>query len=284
MGCGASSPAGGLSEAAIAVAGPSVAITVKSVPDGENRGTRYVVRHVQSDCIAHYQIGKWEADADLAVLAQLTDPDEPGKTLSAKDVPSLAEIAYETKITLKRPPMGASKFELKSGDANERGRGGCGYELVSPKLDVGREHAGYHALMWVRRDGKKTSRLVAVKRLDESVKRLGAGDYPDPEDPISRGNFLGVAGEFWSFGKLCRHRTAVFNWCCYYWRRYIFACIYDFFDPWHTLCNIHRSDTSKVECFQCHLCTRFTNRLCTNCPHCGTSLNRCSGILESAAL
>ena len=96
MGCGASSPAGGLSEAAVAVAGPSVAITVKSVPDGENRGTRYVVRHVQSDCIAHYQIGKWEADADLAVLAQLTDPDEPGKTLGAKDVPSLAEIAYET--------------------------------------------------------------------------------------------------------------------------------------------------------------------------------------------
>lgn len=194
MGCGSSSPAGGLSEAAVAVAGPSVAITVKSVPDGENRGTRYVVRHVQADCIAHYQIGKWEADADLAVLAQLTDPDEPGKTLGAKDVPSLAEIAYETKITLKRPPMGASKFELKSGDANERGRGECGYELVSPKLDVGREHAGYHALMWVRRDGKKTSRLVAVKRLDESVKRLGAGDYPDPEDPISRGNFLGVAG------------------------------------------------------------------------------------------
>jgi len=123
MGCGASSPAGNVSEAAVAVAAPSVAITVKSVPDGENRGTRYVVRHVQSDCIAHYQIGKWEADADLGVIAQLTDPDEPGKTLGAKDVPSLAEIVYETKITLKRPPMGASKFELKSGDANERGRG-----------------------------------------------------------------------------------------------------------------------------------------------------------------
>jgi len=192
MGCGSSSPAGGMSEAAVTVAGPSVAITVKSVPDHENRGRRYVIRHCESGCIAHYQIGKWDADADLAVLARLTDPDEPGATLGAKDVPSLAEIVYETKITLKRPPMGAAKFTLEPGDVNVRGRGECGYELTSPKLDVDKEHAGYHALMWVKRDGKKASRLVAVKKLDGSVKKLNAGEYPDPEDPIRRSNFLGT--------------------------------------------------------------------------------------------
>jgi len=193
MGCGSSIPAGGMSEAAVTVAGPSVAITVKSVPDHENRGRRYVIRHCESGCIAHYQIGKWDADADLAVLARLTDPDEPGTTLGAKDVPSLAEIVYETKITLKRPPMGAAKFELEPGDANARGRGECGYELTSPKLVVDKEHAGYHALMWVKRDGKKASRLVAVKKLDGSVKKLGAGEYPDPEDPINRrSNFFGT--------------------------------------------------------------------------------------------
>lgn len=192
MGCGSSSPAGGMSEAAVTVAGPSVAITVKSVPDHENRGRRYLIRHCESGCIAHYQIGKWDADADLAVLARLTDPDEPGATLGAEDVPSLAEIVYETKITLKRPPMGAAKFTLEPGDVNARGRGECGYELTSPKLDVDKEHAGYHALMWVKRDGKKASRLVAVKKLDGSVKKLNAGEYPDPEDPIRRSNFLGT--------------------------------------------------------------------------------------------
>ena len=67
-----------------------------------------------------------------------------------------------------------------------------GCVMRSTLLDVDKEHAGYHALMWVKRDGKKASRLVAVKKLDGSVKKLGAGEYPVPEDPIGRSNFLGT--------------------------------------------------------------------------------------------
>jgi hypothetical protein len=40
----------------------------------------------------------------------------------------------------------------------------------------------------------------------------------------------------------------------------------DLLDSGYSHCNVHRSDTSEMECLQCHLCSGFSDRLPRNGP------------------
>ena len=56
----------------------------------------------------------------------------------------------------------------------------------------------------------------------------------------------------------------------------IFCIINDLVDSWNTLCDIHAGNTCKVKSFKSHLCSRFSNTLCSK------SSNRFTRLYDSS--